>query len=537
MPASDSFAEILDQSLEEIRSGTATLDEVMTRHPELRGELAPLLDLATHITRFEVVPDPARRLAARQAFIEKLHEIPAEIAWRHWLGRLLAPARRHWLGRLLAPALSLRLGAPGLASVLVAVALVTSSGAVYASEQALPGEPFYGVKLAVEQVRLATARDEQSRFEVRLDIAEHRLAEIDRSAATNNEAALQAAAQSYADVMAEASNSLPVLPDNTAGRVIERLQSNLQQQQQVLARIAENAPPNARDSVVMAQAVAQKGLGRANASSNAPTNPTPRTSSPTDSKGSGGGDSGGTDPLESSRRSVTPSTTSRPATGPAADLRATPTTGERASWDAGGATTTTTPAGTPPTRAVATPSATTSSTVTPIPGFGEEATSVPLTTATALPSRTSQTPTATREPSIPTAAATLSPTATVRGGNGRDPDDATSTPSSTPIRRATVVGTGDGEDDTPTPTPALPPTIQATTTTATRIATATDQPDGHSRDASPTSTVVSPVSPTVTPTARGRGRDGEDPTRSPSPSASATPLLTRTITPTQTGHR
>jgi hypothetical protein len=56
--------------------------------------------------------------------------------------------------------------------------LLGSTGTVFASQASIPGETLYPIKRLVENVRLAAAVDQKTKAEVRLDIAEERLMEI-----------------------------------------------------------------------------------------------------------------------------------------------------------------------------------------------------------------------------------------------------------------------------------------------------------------------------------------------------------------------
>ncbi|MBI4214207.1 MAG: hypothetical protein HY534_07865, partial [Chloroflexi bacterium] len=248
--AAASLPDILDRCLDDIRDGRATLDECLARYPEFRADLEPLLQVAASIAPLPSLPDPAHKLAARVRFVEALHAEPDKASLGERVRRLFRPSP------------SFRLGRPGLASVAIVAALFSTTGVLYASEQALPGAPLYGIKLAVEQVRLSAALNDEITAQVKMEIAERRLAEVERAAATNDTTALQLAAEYYARAVDDASATLDRIPPSDLA-VIDRIQDNLQHQQDVLSRVADSAPAITKDSLDRAQQQARTGLERA----------------------------------------------------------------------------------------------------------------------------------------------------------------------------------------------------------------------------------------------------------------------------------
>ncbi|HSR24987.1 MAG TPA: DUF5667 domain-containing protein, partial [Candidatus Eisenbacteria bacterium] len=68
----------------------------------------------------------------------------------------------------------------------VAVAVLGSAGAAVASTRALPGDPLYGLKRGIENVRLSLAGSDLSRGRDLLDQADHRLSEAEALAASSD---------------------------------------------------------------------------------------------------------------------------------------------------------------------------------------------------------------------------------------------------------------------------------------------------------------------------------------------------------------
>lgn len=239
----------LDECIEDIRAGRVTVEECIARYPSLREELESLLLIATNIVPLTVDPDPIRKRMARVQFVEALHAAS------------VTPARSWWPFRMLArPTLA---PMSGVLAVAIACALVSGGSAVYASEQAQPGDTLYGMKLAVEQMRLATAVTDEQRVERHVEIAARRLAEIERALERHNDVAAEAAAEGYVRAVGEAEGRLQRAAQRVEDPVPDRVEATLERQEQALARAAAEAPPRARLALERAWQQAAKGAGRA----------------------------------------------------------------------------------------------------------------------------------------------------------------------------------------------------------------------------------------------------------------------------------
>ena len=186
---SSQFSEILDRCLDDVQSGRSTIEECLQRHSALRDELEPQLRLALRLSaaRSMEAPDHLRTAGWEriQAQIGAYQVKPAQKNAMHSpyplagsAGRVYhpegsasqpdhRPVRRVWKLNLTAAAL------------IVLIILLTSSGVVYASNQALPGDTFYTLKLAFEEVQLRLAAGELRQASVHLDKANHRLDELE----------------------------------------------------------------------------------------------------------------------------------------------------------------------------------------------------------------------------------------------------------------------------------------------------------------------------------------------------------------------
>ena len=139
------------------------LQEVLRRYPADRDELIAMLRLSIDLGALEApAADPGFRLRARN--------------------RMLAAAvhrrqARRWNPLAALPRPVVRVAFIG---ALAAALLVGGLTAAAASDNSLPGDPLYGVKLGVERARLATTLDSAARARLELQFADVRLAEAQR---------------------------------------------------------------------------------------------------------------------------------------------------------------------------------------------------------------------------------------------------------------------------------------------------------------------------------------------------------------------
>ena len=139
------------------------LQEVLRRYPGERDELIALLRLSVDLGSLEApAADPAFRLRARNRML-------AAAAHRRQV--------RRWNPLAALPRPVVRVAYAG---ALAAALLVGGLTAAAASDNSLPGDPLYGVKLGVERARLATTFDTAARARLELQFADTRLSEAQR---------------------------------------------------------------------------------------------------------------------------------------------------------------------------------------------------------------------------------------------------------------------------------------------------------------------------------------------------------------------
>ena len=152
----------LDECLKAVQE-KRNLHEILRRYPADREELIGLLQLSLDLNGLGApAADPAFRLRARN--------------------RMLAVAAQRRQARQRGPFSMLprpvvRLAFAGGFAVALAVGGLTAAAA---SDQSLPGDPLYGVKLGAEHVQLALTFDTANRARLQLHFADVRLDEAQR---------------------------------------------------------------------------------------------------------------------------------------------------------------------------------------------------------------------------------------------------------------------------------------------------------------------------------------------------------------------
>lgn len=156
------IAAILENCLEQVATGRATVQDCLEQYPDLVGDLEPLLRIAEQtraIARPRLAPEPKAQIEAR--LLAAVEDVPTVRPAR----KPLPTIKQLW-----------RWAAVGMVLIL-ACAYLSSTRLVAGAADALPDSPLYPIKLAMEDVRLglASAEDEPS---LHLRFAEERLEEV-----------------------------------------------------------------------------------------------------------------------------------------------------------------------------------------------------------------------------------------------------------------------------------------------------------------------------------------------------------------------
>jgi hypothetical protein len=180
------LSDLLAEYLAAAEAGGADSDGRLAQRPQDEAVLRELMPLAQELRQ---MPAPAPSAAFRaRGYRSLMREIERQPNWRWQLRQILQSLAAMFAGR--GPKL-----APAWVCMFAVIILCLSvSGVVLAAEGALPGDPLYGLKTTVEDVRLAVTPTEgdvglHARFaERRLDeiealVAAGRLADVPRAAA------------------------------------------------------------------------------------------------------------------------------------------------------------------------------------------------------------------------------------------------------------------------------------------------------------------------------------------------------------------
>jgi len=93
-------------------------------------------------------------------------------------------------------------------ALVIALTAAAGGGAVYASQDALPGDALYQVKTTVEGLQLTIAAGDEEKAQTYLDLAAKRIAEIEQASQRGRSAAAGAAAADFAQDVARADQHL-----------------------------------------------------------------------------------------------------------------------------------------------------------------------------------------------------------------------------------------------------------------------------------------------------------------------------------------
>lgn len=304
----------LAESVERIRSGSASLEECLAAHPEWKDELEPALFAALAMARapkesadenfkadvrstlvekagamgaagaFDAAPaDGTRIIPAVAPPREATVEIP--LPGVKAAEKLTRPSPPSWWERF---SRSPKLAIAGAAAVL----LLLAGTAAYASSFSQPGSILYPVKRVQEQIQLTAALGAQSKAQVHLGIAERRLSEIGTLVADSpknlNDAQLADLAFSATD-SDFAAKQLAAASGADRDRAEAAVRDSFARQRVIFEKVAESIPPRPRAKLA-AVLGAEDLLPRGDDDNRGPGNQDDRDRDGGGNSGPGGGD-------------------------------------------------------------------------------------------------------------------------------------------------------------------------------------------------------------------------------------------------------
>lgn len=201
--------DILAICIEDIRAGRSTLEECLTRYPDMRSQLEPLLRLAVNISEPPAFrPSADFKVRARVRLMDHIHAGHRREPWNiPFVFGIKHAWRSGWLKTT---------------AIVLAVFLVISAsgtGTAYASQGSLPGEAMYPVKIATENVRRVFTFDEAARIELELAFAGIRLKEME-ALALKNPGEIHIAVRGYEDSIDRAAKKADEY-DDTPGKSVK----------------------------------------------------------------------------------------------------------------------------------------------------------------------------------------------------------------------------------------------------------------------------------------------------------------------------
>lgn len=239
------FDSILEQSLSQISAGKARVESCLVSYPAVADQLEPLLRVAEVL---RAVPKPTLSPEA-QARIE---------------ARVLGAAKRN--PRLRVASVK-RLGGRFLplrwalgAFMVLLLLMIVSAGLIRAAADSVPGTPLYHVKLVVEDVWLWLTPASQEP-ELHLQLARRRMEELEVLAAQGVfDAAVLTSMSGHMEVALIGAESLPAAQ---AVQLLDELVILAQEQEVMLAGLAETVPAASRQRLAFALQTVTAQAGRA----------------------------------------------------------------------------------------------------------------------------------------------------------------------------------------------------------------------------------------------------------------------------------
>jgi len=153
----DPFEEILDDCIERLLLGGASIEDCLKLYPDQASALKPILETALITKRTTAIePRPEFKAKARYQFHLAIQDLQTN------KGRFFSRLRLQWATALTA----------------VVILLLGSSGIFVAANNSIPGNPLYSVKLAIEQVQMNLTFSDAGKANLLATLADRRVDEI-----------------------------------------------------------------------------------------------------------------------------------------------------------------------------------------------------------------------------------------------------------------------------------------------------------------------------------------------------------------------
>ncbi|MBM3143128.1 MAG: hypothetical protein FJ005_08860 [Chloroflexi bacterium] len=250
------FEDILVQCIDDIKAGRYSIEECLERHPSLRNRLEPLLRLVLEIQPPpDVEPSPGFKVRARVQLMEQIHAgraVTKRPGPRYRNQTSLIPQRRRF----------------SMIGIIVAAIMAVSTlggGTAYASQDSLPGNILYPVKLGTEQARMMLPGDDVAKAERALSFAGRRVQEMTALAEKERSDYLNLAQDKYDDAVNTALARIEAARGKglSTASISELVAGATAEQLSALDKVYDRVPDEAKEAITKARQVSLMGQGNA----------------------------------------------------------------------------------------------------------------------------------------------------------------------------------------------------------------------------------------------------------------------------------
>jgi hypothetical protein len=163
------FSQVVEKSLEAIRSGGTTLEAILARYPQFSQQLRTEIEIAMWLTsrQNEFSPRPGFVAASRKRVVSRIQN-ETSTSGQH--------GKRASLGLFWPKRLMLQLST---ALAIFVLLLLTTVGGVSASQSAVPGDNLYSIKRISEDIQYTLTFNQASRSRLSLVYSSRRLEEVE----------------------------------------------------------------------------------------------------------------------------------------------------------------------------------------------------------------------------------------------------------------------------------------------------------------------------------------------------------------------
>lgn len=232
----NNLTDILASCLDSMERGERTVEECLALYPEYRQDLESLLSTAASVReRADYAPRPGFRQASRRRLVERLaSRQPGVVRQSGWH---TVPGTKRFAFLWTA--------------IFVLVISLLGGGTVYASNEALPGDALYPVKLSIEDARLWIS-DDAGDVLLAAGFAQSRVEEIQSLIESGREEDLSLAAELFSERVAVVTRALAAVARENPEHA-EQLSSSVEQalsiHTQVLAARLQTVPDQAKPAL------------------------------------------------------------------------------------------------------------------------------------------------------------------------------------------------------------------------------------------------------------------------------------------------